>query len=184
MASSAFQLRAVPFLLALSLGFSTCRSIPTDGNADENPSDPSDLAERAMSCFLDHNIYVRCQDSYRLNEKGSIDVPPEATDEFCHGPCLVETKLVLDCVEKKLQDFQFYNGATVLDVKYTLHTGCGHTSKRGDFTVKNDSEDSKVVPKTHPGAHLDYDDYFDHGSKLSVPVVYYLMLGLVLLLWS
>lgn len=75
---------------------------------------------------------MRCQDSYRLNEKGSIDVPPEATDEFCHGPCLVETKLVLDCVEKKLQDFQFYNGATVLDVKYTLHTGCGHTSKRGN----------------------------------------------------
>lgn len=82
MASSAFQLRAVPFLLALSLGFSTCRSIPTDGSkslfllklicistvsnpqfffhkdADENPSDPSDLAERAMSCFLDHNVSI------------------------------------------------------------------------------------------------------------------------------
>lgn len=50
--------------------------------------------------------------------------------------------------------------------------------------MKNDSEDSKVVPRTKPGAHLDYGDYFDHGNKLSVPVVYYLILGLVLLLWS
>ncbi|RRT46625.1 hypothetical protein B296_00048387 [Ensete ventricosum] len=75
-------------------------------------------------------IYVSCQESYRLNGGGKVGVPPGAADVFCDGPCLVETKLALDCVERTLHGFIFFNGASVMDVRFALDVGCGHTSRR------------------------------------------------------
>lgn len=76
-------------------------------------------------------VYSSCQESYRLNAEGTLNVPKEATDDYCGGPCLSETKLVLSCVDEILYNFKFYNGASVQDVKYTLDAGCGDTNKRG-----------------------------------------------------
>lgn len=79
-----------------------------------------------------YKVYGSCQESYRLNAEGSIDVPPVAIDEYCNGPCLIETKLVLECVDDILYNFRFYNGASIHDVRFALFRGCGHTDKRGD----------------------------------------------------
>ncbi|WJX17832.1 hypothetical protein P8452_07701 [Trifolium repens] len=38
-------------------------------------------------------------------------VPPEATDFFCSGPCLIETQLLLECIDNMLSNFIFYNKA-------------------------------------------------------------------------
>lgn len=59
-------------------------------------------------------------------------MPTGAADVFCEGPCLVETKLALDCVERTLHGFIFLNGASVVDVRFALDVGCGHTSRRGE----------------------------------------------------
>ncbi|WOL00297.1 hypothetical protein Cni_G09010 [Canna indica] len=128
----------------------------------------------ATSCFINHNIYVRCQEAYRLSAEGEISVPPQAAEDFCGGPCLVETRLVLDCVERMLHGFEFYNGASVLDVRFSLATACSHTNSRGDFHVRP-NQSAKVVPDD-----ARFDDYnYDHGSKLSVVSVY--LVGLLLL---
>lgn len=77
-------------------------------------------------------MYSGCQEAYRLHPEGTIHVPPEAVDEYCGGPCLSETKLVLKCIDGILYNFKFYNGASLRDVRYTLETGCGHGERRGE----------------------------------------------------
>ena len=76
-------------------------------------------------------IYTGCNEAYRLNENGNLNVPRDATDIFCTGPCLAETQLVLKCVDNILSDFTFYNKATVRDIRDVLHAGCSYTSRRG-----------------------------------------------------
>ncbi|EHA8588974.1 hypothetical protein COCNU_scaffold007460G000050 [Cocos nucifera] len=157
-------LRCWCFRLAL-----LCMLVPCC-NSDQ---DPVDIATKGLTCFNDHYIYSSCEDSYRLSAAGTINVPPEATDQYCEGPCLVETKLVLECLDRILYNFQFYNGATIQDVKYALNTGCGHTSKRGDFNVLE---------------HLEGDDgeygYYGHGNRLGIPTYLMILLGCGLLLWG
>ncbi|XP_008786227.2 uncharacterized protein LOC103704639 [Phoenix dactylifera] len=160
--ASPLTLRCWCFLLALLwLSTKCCKS---EQNA-------VDIVAKALICFNNQYVYSSCHESYRLSAEGTIHVPPQATEEYCNGPCLVETKLVLQCVDNILYNFQFYNGATVQDVKYALNTGCGHTSKRGDFNVLERSEGDE-------GEH----GYHGHGNKLGISVYLMLLLGCVLLL--
>ncbi|KAJ1425510.1 hypothetical protein SESBI_10855, partial [Sesbania bispinosa] len=80
-------------------------------------------------------IYVGCDEAYRLNPSGNINVPPEATDFFCSGPCLTETQLMLDCIDNILSNFIFYNKATVQQMRYALNAGCSYSRQRGQDTI-------------------------------------------------
>lgn len=106
--------------------------IPQTGAVD---GDPAQIVAKALLCFNDKFIYSSCEESYRLNERGNINVPPEYTDQYCNGPCLEETHLVLTCIGNILSNFFFYNKATIQDVRETLQAGCSYTSERGDFNV-------------------------------------------------
>ncbi|KAL9248187.1 hypothetical protein vseg_021539 [Gypsophila vaccaria] len=98
---------------------------------------PGQIVAKALTCFNANNIYKRCNAAYRLTQSGYINVPQAATDQFCYGPCLAETHLVLDCVDHTLSTFVFYNKATINDIKSTLQAACGHTSERGNFNVED-----------------------------------------------
>src|SRR5688572_6393125 len=78
-------------------------------------------------------IYSSCNEAYRLTQSGYINVPPEATDQFCYGPCLSETHLVLDCVDHSLSTFVFYNKATINTIRTTLRAACSHSNQRGTY---------------------------------------------------
>jgi hypothetical protein len=87
-------------------------------------------------CFfwlLSSQIYAGCDDAYRLNPSGNIKVPPEATDIFCSGPCLIETQLLLECIDNMLSNFIFYNKANVQQMRYALNAGCSYSRQRGNF---------------------------------------------------
>lgn len=77
-------------------------------------------------------IYNSCEESNRLKENGNLQVPPEKTEEFCEGPCLSETNLVLSCIESIFSDFLFANRATIPDIKETIKAGCGYGPERGN----------------------------------------------------
>ncbi|XP_022719518.1 uncharacterized protein LOC111277368 [Durio zibethinus] len=108
-----------------------CCNVNT-GNAQ---SFPAQSLAKAFFCFNNKFIYTRCNEAYRLNESGNLNVPREATDIFCTGPCLAETQLVLKCVDNILSDFTFYNKATIRDIREVLRAGCSYTSRRGNFDV-------------------------------------------------
>uniref|UniRef100_A0A803PW99 DUF7731 domain-containing protein n=1 Tax=Cannabis sativa TaxID=3483 RepID=A0A803PW99_CANSA len=69
-------------------------------------------------------IYGGCDKTYRLNEGGKLNVPPQAVELFCNGPCLAETELVLNCVDNIFSNFLFYNKATIGDIRGALNVGC------------------------------------------------------------
>ncbi|XP_077240829.1 uncharacterized protein LOC143881570 [Tasmannia lanceolata] len=96
---------------------------------------PTPIITKALRCFNNRMLYESCQEAYRLNESGDINVPPEATDEYCNGPCLDETYNVLNCVDGLLKNFIFYNKATLQTVRATLKDACSDTSERGNFNV-------------------------------------------------
>jgi hypothetical protein len=83
----------------------------------------------------DAKIYSGCQGALRLGPEGALDVPPGSVDAFCGGPCLVETHLVLRCVDDGIvAGFRFYTGASAADVRLVLARGwCGRSGLRGDF---------------------------------------------------
>ncbi|KAL6990046.1 hypothetical protein U1Q18_015796 [Sarracenia purpurea var. burkii] len=102
----------------------------------EDPvEDPSQIVVKALLCFNDKYIYSSCEEAFRLTESGNLNVPPQYTDPYCTGPCLTETNLVLDCVDDILNTFEFYNKATIHDVRDTIKAGCGYGSQRGNFDV-------------------------------------------------
>lgn len=76
-------------------------------------------------------IYAGCDEAYRLNEDGNINVPAEGLNLFCSGPCLTETELVLNCIDTMFSNFIFYNKATVHDIRGALRNGCSYTGQRG-----------------------------------------------------
>ncbi|CAK7340564.1 unnamed protein product [Dovyalis caffra] len=92
---------------------------------------PGQMIAKALSCFNNKIIYSGCDEAYRLTESGNLNVPPEATNLFCNGPCLGETRLVLSCINDVISGFLFYNKATVRDINYALSSGCSFTSQRG-----------------------------------------------------
>ncbi|XP_059654397.1 uncharacterized protein LOC132301135 [Cornus florida] len=102
------------------------------GNAEE---DPGQIAAKALLCFNNKFIYISCEDAYRLDQNGNINVPYQATDGFCNGPCLAETQSLLNCIDNIVSHFLFYNNAGVRDIRDTLHGGCSYTSQRGNFNV-------------------------------------------------
>ncbi|KAK6233266.1 hypothetical protein SCA6_003339 [Theobroma cacao] len=98
---------------------------------------PARSFAKAFFCFDNRYIYTGCDEAFRLSESGNLNVPREATNIFCTGPCLAETQLVLQCVDNVLSDFTFYNKATVRDIRDVLRAGCSYTSRRGNFDVEN-----------------------------------------------
>ncbi|MCD7449617.1 hypothetical protein HAX54_000845 [Datura stramonium] len=96
---------------------------------------PDYLFSKALQCFTDKHIYSSCEESYRLTETGELHVPPEYADQYCRGPCLEETHLVLNCLENILSHFRFYNKATIRAVEETIKEGCSYGPKRGYFNV-------------------------------------------------
>ncbi|KAK9079538.1 hypothetical protein SSX86_001210 [Deinandra increscens subsp. villosa] len=116
--------------------------------------DPEEVVVKALQCFSEKHIYSSCGNSYRLTASGQVNVPPEFTDEYCNGPCLQETHLVLNCVDNILSHFTFYNHATIKDVKETIQTGCSYGPHRGDFNVAE---------------HIERDE--SSSNKLSYPIL-------------
>ncbi|WOH13049.1 hypothetical protein DCAR_0832558 [Daucus carota subsp. sativus] len=98
--------------------------------------DPAEVVSKALSCFNNNYVYSSCEQSYRLTESGNINVPPEYTDQYCHGSCFSETNLVLNCIDNILSHFLFYNRATIYDVKATIKAGCSYGPERGNFNVE------------------------------------------------
>ncbi|KAH7542968.1 hypothetical protein FEM48_Zijuj02G0131900 [Ziziphus jujuba var. spinosa] len=103
---------------------------PYPSYADEN--NVGQMFEKALMCFNNKFIYAGCDEAYRLNEGGNINVPPEALNLFCNGPCLTETELVLKCIDSMFSNFMFYNKATVHDIRDALRSGCSYTRQRGN----------------------------------------------------
>lgn len=62
---------------------------------------------------------------------GELHVSHDQVDEFCSGPCLEETNLVLDCVDGIMEHFFFFNKATTQDIRDTIVAGCGNGDERG-----------------------------------------------------
>ncbi|ESW16987.1 hypothetical protein PHAVU_007G200600 [Phaseolus vulgaris] len=89
----------------------------------------------ALSCFNNKLIYVGCDEAYRLNPSGNINIPVEATDLFCSGACLTEAQQVLNCIDDVLSNFIFYNKATVQQMRYALNAGCSFSRQRGNFNL-------------------------------------------------
>ncbi|KAK7821494.1 uncharacterized protein LOC111988153 isoform X2 [Quercus suber] len=107
------------------------------GKADEVPQgyDPAQIVAKALLCFNDKYVYSSCEESLRLSESGKLKVPPQKIDEYCNGPCLTETNLVLNCIENIFLNFKFYNKATIQDVRDTVKAACGNGPERGNFDV-------------------------------------------------
>lgn len=62
-------------------------------------------------------------------------MPPEYTDEYCNGPCVSETYLVLNCIEGLVSHYEFYNKATTDEVRETIKSGCSSGPKRGNLQL-------------------------------------------------
>ncbi|AES61458.2 hypothetical protein MtrunA17_Chr1g0192611 [Medicago truncatula] len=122
-----------------------CYSVAAEGELDGG----QDIV-KALSCFENKLIYAGCDDAYRLNPSGNIRVPPEATDFFCSGPCLIETQLVLECIDNMLSNFIFYNKATVQQMRYALNSGCSYSRQRGNFNLEGyiggETNNAREVP--------------------------------------
>ncbi|OIV91673.1 hypothetical protein TanjilG_26526 [Lupinus angustifolius] len=112
--------------------------------------DPTEIVSKALLCFNDKYMYSSCEESYRLKENGNLNVPSQKTDEFCEGPCLTETNLVLSCIDKIFSNFIFYNRATIQDIKETVQSACGYGPERGNFNVAEhiQNEESKGLKAT------------------------------------
>ncbi|KAF0925799.1 hypothetical protein E2562_018455 [Oryza meyeriana var. granulata] len=96
-----------------------------------------EMFEKACHCFDDHNVYSECKEELRLGVEGAFHVGKESVDEYCGGPCLMETKMALQCVEEVADEgFRFYSGASVPAVKAALDTGCSYTPERGTFEIR------------------------------------------------
>ncbi|XP_050225135.1 uncharacterized protein LOC126674692 [Mercurialis annua] len=104
----------------------------TAGSAQDIPG--KEMISDALRCFSS-KIFSGCDESYRLTMNGNLNVPPEATDLFCNGPCLTETQAVLHCINNVLSDFKFFNEATVRDMRSAINAGCSYTNLRGNFNV-------------------------------------------------
>ncbi|KAK6913705.1 hypothetical protein RJ641_021026 [Dillenia turbinata] len=84
---------------------------------------------------MECQIYANCEEAYRLTQSGNVNVTSNATDAYSEGPCLTETHLLLTCIENILTNFEFYNKATIRDIRNTINAGCGHGSQQGNFNV-------------------------------------------------
>ncbi|CAI0626665.1 unnamed protein product [Linum tenue] len=114
-----------------SSSYSSSSSISS--NSSSNGNDPAQIIAKAMLCFNNRKIYRSCDEDFRLNESGSLGVPPEQVDAYCGGSCLTETNMVLNCLEGIMKNFRFYNAATIKDVKDTVSAVCSDGPNRGNL---------------------------------------------------
>ncbi|KAK2644900.1 hypothetical protein Ddye_020095 [Dipteronia dyeriana] len=105
--------------------------------------DPAQIVAKALLCLNDKYIYSSCEESYRLTHSGNLNVPIDYTDQYCNGPCLEETHLVLTCIENILSHFVFYNRATIYDIRDTIKAACSYGPERGHFNVAEHIEDEE-----------------------------------------
>ncbi|XP_073275797.1 uncharacterized protein [Primulina huaijiensis] len=98
-------------------------------------TNPALLLNEASECFNDKHIYSSCNEAYRLTQTGELSVPPEYTDQYCNGPCIAETRHVLDCVDGIVKNFLFFNRATLSNLRDVINGGCSYGPKRGNFNV-------------------------------------------------
>lgn len=136
------------------------------GHGEDDPAvgvignDPPHIVAQGLLCFNDKHIYSKCEESYRLTESGELHVPVDHVPEFCTGPCLEETNLVLHCLDGIMEHFLFFNKATTKDVRDTILVACSHG---GDLDVAEHIEAD--------GGGTDY-----IGSKATI----YALLGIVI----
>uniref|UniRef100_A0A0D9WFH7 DUF7731 domain-containing protein n=1 Tax=Leersia perrieri TaxID=77586 RepID=A0A0D9WFH7_9ORYZ len=135
------------------------------------------MFEKACHCFDDHNVYSECNEEMRLGVEGAFHVGKERVEEYCGGPCLMETKMALQCVEEVAHDgFRFYSGASLPAVKAALDTGCGYTPERGTFEIrerKNCGDEyyhySHHEQKEKQYGGYNYGDYGHHEQEEQQP---------------
>ncbi|KAL9364820.1 hypothetical protein Peur_042693 [Populus x canadensis] len=132
-------------------GTGTIGGVPQTGTGIVD-ADPAEIVAKALLCFSDKysQLYSSCEVAYRLTQTGKLNVPPEYADSYCGGPCLVETNLVLSCIENIMKHFVFYNKATIEDVRDTIKAGCGYGPERGNFDVSEhlQFEENNALIKT------------------------------------
>ncbi|XP_052194579.1 uncharacterized protein LOC127802669 isoform X2 [Diospyros lotus] len=108
------------------------------------------ILANALLCFNKKIIYSKCYEAYRLDERGYLNVPPQATDLFCNGPCLAETQGLLKCIDNTFSNFRFNNKATMADIRGTIQAACSFTKQRGNFNVgdyiQSESSSSTRIP--------------------------------------
>ncbi|KAG8372902.1 hypothetical protein BUALT_Bualt12G0115400 [Buddleja alternifolia] len=117
-------------------------NFPEDGVEGTNPDD---IFNKAIECFNDEAVYKSCDEAQRLTQSGELHVPPEYTDQYCDGPCLIETHHLLECIDGIMKHFVFYNRATLKDIQETIDTGCSYGPKRGDFDVAEHIETDEAI---------------------------------------
>ncbi|XP_031486479.1 uncharacterized protein LOC116254948 [Nymphaea colorata] len=122
-------------LLWFEVAFLLIAKLCICGVSADGLEDPVQIVARALACFDDRVVYSRCDYQYRLSVSGNLNIPEAQTDAYCSGPCLEETDLVLHCVDQIMDNFLFYNRATIRDIRDTVHDGCGHSRWRGNFNV-------------------------------------------------
>lgn len=83
-------------------------------------------------------MFIGCDEEFRINQSGIINVPSDSTDRFCNGPCLLEAKLFLKCIDKIDSNYVFNNKATTQDIRNALDAGCSTTYNRGTYNSKQD----------------------------------------------
>ncbi|KAF3332897.1 hypothetical protein FCM35_KLT02474 [Carex littledalei] len=157
------------WLLFTIVCLSACYSNAEDG--------ATGIVGSALDCFNDHYVYASCQESYRLTPQGSLNVPPQYTEEFCDGPCLEETNLVLKCIDNIMYSFRFYDGCSVRDVRYALTRGCGHSAGRGNFNALTNFQGGGI------GGFGGGGYYYGHGINLVIPKFLFLIVSLNFILF-
>ncbi|KAL6324136.1 hypothetical protein AAG906_006407 [Vitis piasezkii] len=111
--------------LSFSISFHLCMDWMSTFRYAE---DPARMFEKALLCFNNKLIYSGCDEEYRLNESGNINVPPQITGQFCNGPCLAETQLLLNCINNIFSGFLFDNKASVRAISDTIRAGCSFSN--------------------------------------------------------
>lgn len=141
-------------------------------------------------------LYSSCEVAYRLTQTGKLNVPPEYADSYCGGPCLVETHLVLSCIENIMKHFVFYNKATIEDIRDTIKAGCGYGPERGILLVYEVAIFLWFPPQSHnlilvsPQGNFDVSEHLQFEENNAFKTANQILLGVgfmfgghALLLW-
>ncbi|CAN0888617.1 hypothetical protein LINGRAHAP2_LOCUS15887 [Linum grandiflorum] len=127
---------------------SSSASLSLSSNSNNKSSnDPAQIVAKAMQCFNNNTVYKNCDEELRLNESGSLRA--EQMEAYCRGSCFTENNLVLNCLEGIMNNFRFYNNATINDVRDTFKATCSSTSSTTSTTVDAPSTTGnvEVAPK-------------------------------------
>ncbi|CAN1181632.1 hypothetical protein LINPERPRIM_LOCUS40405 [Linum perenne] len=148
--------------------------------SSSNRSDPAQIVAKAMQCFNNKTIYRNCDEELRLNESGSLVITrpmsAEEMEAYCKGACFMETNLVFNCVQGIMNNFRFYNNATVNDVKNSLKEACTSITATDSPSATGNVE---VAPK-----HLQASQTSDiSAASCSLYAIIYVMAIQAFLTW-